>query len=293
MFNGGGSGVGFGGAVCDAPSGRRMNQPSPPANRRPPSPPPAPRGSCGDRCGCAPCRVSVQLAGALGTAVPLRKMCRARGVEVEGSRPELVRRLGLRAIAAQLGATPKMVLQAAGISESAAREAGFWDESEGETPLPMPFPEEDEEEPDLPPDGWPASPPYRWGNWNFEASTYTIAPNDTLAGLARLYLGAPQRWKEIWTPNRGQYPNPDKVPVGAELAMPLEAKERALSAMNSGAPSAPSTTGKRAPVPVPGEDPNAPVVPGAGLSPNAKVALGVGAGVLTLGALGAAVYAMK
>jgi hypothetical protein len=110
--------------------------------------------------------------------------------------------------------------------------------------------------------GWPPTPGYRPGNWDFDASTYVLALGDTLSGLANLYLGSYQRWKEIWSLQPFRYTrSPDKLMAGEKLVMPHEARDRAKK-MLLNTQAAPSTTGKRAPVPVEGEDPNAPVVNG-------------------------------
>ncbi len=113
-------------------------------------------------------------------------------------------------------------------------------------------------------DGFPAAPGYRPGNWDFSAGQYTLAMGDTLSGLARLYLGSPSRWQEIWTiqdsPPRFVL-SPDKLPTGQKLNMPQEATDRA-TAMLGKKPAVPSSIGKKAPVKVAGEDPNAPMVNG-------------------------------
>jgi hypothetical protein len=110
------------------------------------------------------------------------------------------------------------------------------------------------------PDGWPAAPAFRGGNWNFETCTYTLAQGDTLSGLARLYLGRPDRWLEIWQlqPFRFTYkPDPSSknpgraIREGDPFIMPKEACERAKLMIKEGKPSAPATGG--APGTLPGE----------------------------------------
>lgn len=126
---------------------------------------------------------------------------------------------------------------------------------EGGDPNPKP--------PSVGPDGWPAAPPFRAGNWKFSganAGTYMLAQGDTLSGLARLYLGRPDRWLEIWQlqPFRYQYkPDPSSknpgrpIKEGDEFIMPPEAVARAKQMIEQGKPSAPPTGG--APGTLPGE----------------------------------------
>lgn len=114
--------------------------------------------------------------------------------------------------------------------------------------------------------GWPPPAAYRPGNWNFDESSYVLAFGDTLSGLAITYLGSPQRWKEIWNANPQDWRwnhNPDKLMAGEKILMPLEAKDMAIAMLSSKSsnPQA-STTGKKAPIDVPGENPLAPTVEG-------------------------------
>jgi nucleoid-associated protein YgaU len=155
------------------------------------------------------------------------------------------------------------------------------------------------------PVGNPGPSDFRPGNWNFETCTYTIASGDTLTGLARTYLGAPERWREIWDmqPQEWRFSHspdgictPEKRAAGCKdivanvdtLLMPREACDRAKAMLQDpNSPKAPSTTGKRAPVPVPGEDPHAPIVPGgqaAATSSTTKTVLVVGGIAALLGA---------
>lgn len=139
--------------------------------------------------------------------------------------------------------------------------------------------------PSLPADGWPSAPAFRPGNW--EGSIYTIAEGDTLAGLARLYMGAPQRWREIWTPNAGKYGSPDRIPQGGKLIMPSAAVKGMKALL--GDPSATRTPASPgAPGAVPGAvDPG--TAPAGSMSLGKKVAIGAGV-VVGVGALGTVIY---
>lgn len=130
--------------------------------------------------------------------------------------------------------------------------------------------------------GWPGAVPFRPGNWNFETCSYAPATGDTLSGMAATYLGNPNRWQEIWNMQPDQFRwthTPDGICTAAQkarpggcqdfvpdktfLLMPAEACDRAKKMLNdTTVPKAPSTIGQKAPIPVPGEDPNAPTVPG-------------------------------
>jgi len=101
-------------------------------------------------------------------------------------------------------------------------------------------------------DGWPAAPPFRAGNWDFEKCEYTLAKDDTLSGISRLYLLRPDRWLEIWQlqPFRWTYkPDPSSknpgraIREGDVFIMPKEACERAKLMIKEGKPSAPPTGG--------------------------------------------------
>jgi len=138
--------------------------------------------------------------------------------------------------------------------------------------------------------GWPPPAAYRPGNWDFDASTYVLAFGDTLSGLAITYLGSPQRWKEIWDAQPQDFRfshSPDKLMAGQKINMPLEARDmaKAMLADPNANPQA-STIGKKAPIDVPGENPNAPTVAGGtSAATEAKgkkliVPLAIGAGVL-------------
>jgi hypothetical protein len=119
-------------------------------------------------------------------------------------------------------------------------------------------------------DGWPAAPGFRPGNWDFDAPNYTIATGDTLSGLARLYLGAPNRWPEIWSLQSYRWtlkPDPSShnpgrgIQQGDILVMPYEARDMAVKLMKT-KPATPASPG------APGTKPNAvnglsPTAPGA------------------------------
>ncbi len=119
-------------------------------------------------------------------------------------------------------------------------------------------------------DGWPAAVAFRPGNWDFDLPTYTIAQGDTLSGISRRYLGAPNRWLEIWALQSYRYtlkPDPSSknpgrgIQQGDVLVMPYEARDEALKLMKT-TPATPATPG------APGTKPNAvnglsPTAPGA------------------------------
>jgi nucleoid-associated protein YgaU len=66
------------------------------------------------------------------------------------------------------------------------------------------------ERPAPPPSGRPEARPH----------TYVIEQGDTLIGIARNILGNGNRWREIWDLNKEAIPNPDVLPIGAELKLP-------------------------------------------------------------------------
>lgn len=140
--------------------------------------------------------------------------------------------------------------------------------------------------PKLPADGFPASPPFRPGNWDFEASKYTIASGDTLSGLSRLYLGSPLRWRELWNPNKARFPNPDRIPVLSVLAFPLEARDSAIAMLKSQQAAAPPSIDKPGDKPITADEAEAQAAGKKPLSTTAKVAIGVG----VVGALGLGGY---
>jgi len=52
------------------------------------------------------------------------------------------------------------------------------------------------------------------------ARTHKIVDGDTLKALARRYLGSADRFAEIYEMNRDVLPNPEVLPIGAELKIP-------------------------------------------------------------------------
>ena len=144
--------------------------------------------------------------------------------------------------------------------------------------------------PNLPADGFPASPPFRPGNIDFPGQRYMIASGDTLAGLARLLLGGPGRWREIWTLNKFTYASPDKIPVGGWIKLPPEAIAAAQALLkNKNQPKAPASPG--APGSVPGvPDPGDPGK--LGVATPWRTAAWVAAGVAGVAAVGGLGYAV-
>jgi nucleoid-associated protein YgaU len=67
---------------------------------------------------------------------------------------------------------------------------------------------------------------------------HTIADGDTLPALAQRYLGAPERYLEIYECNRDVLHNPDELPIGTELRIP------ALRIPRSKIPAASTATGQ-------------------------------------------------
>ena len=119
--------------------------------------------------------------------------------------------------------------------------------------------------------------------------SYFIASGDTWSGLARLYLGGPTRWKELWTPNKGQFPNPDKLDANVFVVMPEEARQAEQAMLDQQlAPVAPPSPG--APGSVPGAAPIGPGAPGAlsGFTTGQKVAAAA-FGVVVIGGVAYAV----
>lgn len=153
-------------------------------------------------------------------------------------------------------------------------------------------------------DGWPASPPFRPGNWFFGTSanptpTYTIATGDTLSGLARLYLGDPSKWQSgIWDLQSYKWtlkPDPSSsnpgrgIQQGDVLVMPFQARDQAQKMLKT-TPAAPPTPG------APGTLPNAvnglsPSAPGAAafFASHEKAILAVG-GLAVVGGIAYAVW---
>ncbi len=133
-------------------------------------------------------------------------------------------------------------------------------------------------------DGWPAIPGFRPGNWDGGRPTpgkprYMIASGDTLSGLAKLYLGGPQRWNEIWNAgdNKSRFAGPDKIPAGKWIAMPKEALDGAIALMGDPAQErAPATPG--APGSQPGATDPAEEEPGTGAPWSTKKKLVVAGG---------------
>lgn len=185
----------------------------------------------------------------------------------------------------------------------ARRLKGLAAATDGGDPLSGEFPTV----PAPPPAQNPSAADFRPGNWDFEKCTYAIAFGDTFVGLAKTYLGDGTQWKVIWDaqpqewrfthdPNGGKGPKGDKIPVqlGEKLIMPKAACDRAkkmLADPNSNPK--PSTIGQKAPIEVPGEDPNAPTAPGstqALAKGKLSTAVKIGAGVVGVGVVGGLLY---
>jgi nucleoid-associated protein YgaU len=54
-----------------------------------------------------------------------------------------------------------------------------------------------------------------------QGPTHKVADGDTLAELAKRYLGNAGRWSELYDYNRDVLTNPDLLPIGAELRIPV------------------------------------------------------------------------
>lgn len=50
--------------------------------------------------------------------------------------------------------------------------------------------------------------------------THLVQRGDTLFALARRYYGNASRWRDIYTSNRDQISDPNRVPVGTRLVIP-------------------------------------------------------------------------
>lgn len=80
---------------------------------------------------------------------------------------------------------------------------------------------------------WPAARPVFSASWKQQPDgswKYMLVEGDTLAGLATTYLGAPQRWKEIWNVNTALIAagrKPDGLYAGELIRMPDEAIDAA------------------------------------------------------------------
>ncbi len=55
---------------------------------------------------------------------------------------------------------------------------------------------------------------------------HTMRDKETLGDLARKYLGSSSRWKEIYKLNQSRYPDPSKIPAGAQIAIPAVASAK-------------------------------------------------------------------
>ena len=55
------------------------------------------------------------------------------------------------------------------------------------------------------------------------AVVHRIRDGDTLSGLARRYLGSRDRYREIYDANRDRLKNPDLLPIGVEIRIPMAA----------------------------------------------------------------------
>lgn len=106
--------------------------------------------------------------------------------------------------------------------------------------------------------GWPGEVPFRPGNWVFTSNCvgarYTLAPGDTLSGLAELYLGDPSAYMDIWELQPFRYtkafdpsmvtPERPAIKPGDELIMPQEACLKAKKYLEEQSkPIAPPTQG--------------------------------------------------
>lgn len=49
---------------------------------------------------------------------------------------------------------------------------------------------------------------------------YTVKSGDTLSGIAKRFLGAANRYPEIFNANKDQLTDPDKIKVGQKLKIP-------------------------------------------------------------------------
>lgn len=49
---------------------------------------------------------------------------------------------------------------------------------------------------------------------------YTVQKGDTLYKLARRFYNDQSRWRDIWTANKAQIPDPNKLRVGMKLTIP-------------------------------------------------------------------------
>ena len=58
------------------------------------------------------------------------------------------------------------------------------------------------------------------GTYN-EVRRHKVADGDTLTGLAVKYLGSADRYREIYDLNREMLTNPDLLPIGSELKIPV------------------------------------------------------------------------
>ena len=49
---------------------------------------------------------------------------------------------------------------------------------------------------------------------------YTVCKGDTLFALARRFYNDESKWRDIWSANRSQIPDPDKIRTGMQLTLP-------------------------------------------------------------------------
>jgi len=52
--------------------------------------------------------------------------------------------------------------------------------------------------------------------------TYTVKPGDSLRKIAKEFLGAERRWKEIYEANKEMIQNPDLIYAGQNFYIPAE-----------------------------------------------------------------------
>jgi nucleoid-associated protein YgaU len=56
--------------------------------------------------------------------------------------------------------------------------------------------------------------------------TYTLVDGDTLSELAGRFLGSEGKWRELYELNRDRIEDPDQVPSGTTIKVPVKGRQR-------------------------------------------------------------------
>jgi hypothetical protein len=91
--------------------------------------------------------------------------------------------------------------------------------------------------------GWPAEVNVEPAAWvSLDPPRYQIQGGDTWSGLAATYLGAHERWRDLWDEQPQSYRwshSPDKLGIGEVVNMSAEARDNFVAWMKRGKPGVP------------------------------------------------------